>query len=113
MDSSELTKLLLEWEELEKQQAIIAEVVEKEVLKLGKTFKVGNVSASYSNPRKSFDYETAVFEGINDQELRDWEIASFTEVVQKVDWRGICKKHNIDNVPFTVSGEPKVTIKLK
>jgi len=107
MDSSELAKLLLEWEELEKQQAIIAEAVEKEVLKLGKTFRVGNVSASYTNPRKKYDYETGAMEHPHYTE----ELNKHYEKVT-IDWRGMCKELGA-KAPYEMQGEPKVTIKIK
>jgi len=97
---------MLKWESIKKDLAIYEDAIMDTVLALGKTQTVGNVRASYSGGRKTYDYQ-AVAE--DHPMVSEATVRLFTE--PKVDWRGICKHAGIDEVPFTKSA-PRVTVKL-
>ena len=112
VDMSVLAEMMLEWEKVKARLDELSVLIEDDVLKIGKTQTVGNVRASYSKGRRSFDYEA----GAKDHPMvSDSTVKLFTVVPETplpyVDWRGICKHAGIDDVPFT-QGDPSVTVKL-
>ncbi len=111
MNATELAKAMIEYEEMQRKLDVLGDQIKATVLDLGKTQTVGNLTASYSGGRKSYDYETAVVEcGF----VPDGTIAEFTEtiVTTKTKWKDICDSLNIEAIPFTKS-EPSVTLKMK
>jgi len=78
------------------------------VLVLGKTQKVGNVSASYSGGRKTYNYMLAITEALGNGRLEGPELDPFEK--RTIDYNAACKELGID-AQFTQS-EPKVTVKL-
>ena len=111
VDMSVLAQKMLEWEAAKAQLDELTGWIQEAVLPIDKTQTVGNVRATFSNGRKSYDYEA----GAKDHPMvSESTISLFTVVPETplpyVDWRGICKHAGID-VPFT-QGEPKVTVKL-
>lgn len=103
MDKSELTAKMLEWEAQKKVLDALEDVIKHAVMTLEETFIAGNVRATFSGGRKTYDYESAGKTA--PQEVID----KFT--TPKVDWRLVCEEAKFDAVPFTVSN-PSVTIKL-
>ncbi len=104
---SGLALKMLAWEQAQRRADELRAEIETWVLDLGKTQTVGNVRATFSNGRKSYDYETA------GQTAAPKIIAEFTTHIEKdvIDWRLVCKKAEIADVPFTQS-EPSVAVKL-
>ena len=108
---SELAARMLEWEETQRKADALKTVIETEVLALGKTQNVGNVRASYSGGRKSYDYRAAV---LTYAEPDDGDLEPYTTIIPatvKVDYRAACAGLGIEDVPFTQS-EPSVSVKL-
>ena len=106
MNASELANLMLKWEELRKQLDDIEATIQSEVLIVGKTQTVGNVRASYSNGRRTFDYETPA-KPIAPPEI----VVQHTEIIEKIDWKKICDA--VGATPIVVSQtEPSVSVKL-
>lgn len=93
--------MMLEWGEMREKLDEMERVIQAEVLKLEQTQTVGNVRASYSKGRGSYDYERAVTDAGID--TTPWE-----KVV--VDWRTACKENELP-VPYT-PGTPSVSVKL-
>ncbi len=109
INMSELAKMMLQWELAQRKADEIKEAIQDTVLQIGKTQTVGNVRASYSAGRKSYDYKEAAYDH---PMVGRATIELFTTTpVPTIDWRGICKHVGIDDVPFTQS-EPRVTVKL-
>ena len=109
MDNSVMAQMMLEWECLQKQADEVKAEIQEAVLEIGKTQNVGNVRATYSKGRKSYDYREAA-DGhpmVGDATVRLFT----TQPEPRVDWRGICKHAGIDDVPFKQS-DPSVTVKL-
>ena len=80
--------------------------IEAGVMAIGETRTVGNIRATYSGGRKTYDYRTAAAEA-------DPEIVvghTTVEMVRKTDWRGVCHEAKIVDIPFTQSS-PSVSIK--
>lgn len=107
MDSSELAAMMLTWERMRRELDSLEMEIKTAVLEIRKTQTVGNVRASYSAGRKSYDY-LDVARG--HPMVSEATIDLFT--TSKIDWRGICQHVGIDDVPYT-QGEPSVTIKLE
>lgn len=107
MNASELAQRMLEWERVKAELDALTTEIEDAVMDLGETQTVGKVRASYSGGRKTYDYETA------GQNAPPSIIEDFTEEVTtiKTDWRSICKKAGIEDVPFRQS-DPSVRVKL-
>lgn len=108
MNMSVLAKKMLLWEELVIELNALTAEIEGAVLEIGKTQKVGNVSASYSGGRKTYDYNLAIAEALSDGRLDGPELDPFERI--SIDYRSACKELSID-APFTKS-EPKVMVKL-
>ena len=104
MNMSELAARMLAWEETQRRADEMRAEIEAAVLALGRTQTVGNVRASYSAGRKSYDYEAAA-KPVADEET----VARFT--TPKVDWKGICEHVGINEVPFT-QAPASVSVKL-
>jgi len=103
MDSSELALTMLRWEEAKKQLDELTAIIQAAVLAIGKTQVVGNVRATYSEGRKTYDYvkagSSAPIDIIN------------KHTVPSVDWRSVCQEAGIE-APFTQSPS-SVTLKLQ
>jgi hypothetical protein len=106
MNASDLAARMLEWEETQRKADALRSEIEAVVLEMGKTQTVGNVRASYSAGRKSYDYEQG-------WRLHGYgtgiDIEQFRQV--KYDYSAACKAAGIDVVPYTQS-EPSVSVKL-
>ena len=104
MDATELAKKMLEWQEAQAKADLLKMDIEAAVLELGETQTVGNVRATYSAGRKSYDYEAA---------WRDEYDHLPSTRHQKVtyDYRGACGDAGIEDIPFTQSA-PSVTLKI-
>lgn len=129
MDSSELAKKMLEWEEKKRYLDALGAEIEAEVLKIGKTQIVGKVRVTYSGGRATYDYETpareASIEVIEKHSLEytvtDWDlvkqevpevVAKFTTTEIDVAWNLVCKDASIE--PLVISRTPATaTIKLE
>jgi hypothetical protein len=106
MNASELAQKMLAWEDARKSLDALEDEIKAAVLAIGKTQTVGNVTASYTNGRRTFDYETPA--KIAPAEV----VAAYTKTVVTTDWRAICK--DIGAEPLVVAeGTPSVTVKLK
>jgi len=105
MDASELAKQMLRWEQVRRQLDEIEAAIKDSVLEIGKTQTVGNVRASYSKGRKTYDYKTA----IDGRNFESDALVPFETV--EVDYRAACKALGVDDVPFTQSA-PSVSVKL-
>ena len=105
MDASKLAAKMLEWEQAKRALDALTAEIQEAVLEIGQTQTVGNVRASYSAGRKTYDYE-AGFEatGYPEETLNVFRTTT-------VDYRAACKELNIQDVPFTQS-EPSVSVKL-
>lgn len=111
MNASELAGKMLEWEKAQTYADTLRAEIEAAVLEVGKTQRVGNVVASYSGGRTTYDYRAAAY---THPMLHDIPTGAFTKVTTTIDWRGICDHLKIDKavIPFTKS-EPSVTVKLE
>ena len=108
MNNSELAMKMLEWEQMRNRLSAIEKEIQDAVLALGKTQTAGNVRATFSNGRKTYDYESAAsFHPMFNEATR----ALFTQTIEKVDWKAICEHMGVDDLPFTQT-EPSVTVKL-
>lgn len=132
MDSTELAKKMLEWESLKRQLDSLGKEIEAEVLRLGKTQKVGMCQVTYSGGRSTYDYETPaknapkeiIEKYSTEHKTVNWEgvvelakvdpdlIEEMTTTTVSVDYKSVCKEAKID--PDVVSKtEPTATIKLE
>ena len=129
MNASELAEKMLLWEKNKKELDSLENEIKAAVLELKSTQKVGNVSASYSNGRREFDYETpgksAPIEVIKNNtivnKVTDWDavatlidpeiIEECTHETECVNWSNVCKDAKIE--PAVIKeGTPAVTIKM-
>ena len=106
MNARELAYLMLKWAAISKQLDDIEATIRSEVLVVGKTQTVGNVRATFSNGRRTFDYETPA-KPIAPPEL----VVQHTEIIEKIDWKSICTE--VGATPIVVSQtDPSVSVKL-
>lgn len=108
VDKSQLARLMLEWEELRREMDTIETEIKQSVLQIGETQVVGNVRATYNNPRKSYMYEVSAKKRISSPEL---ETLKLEHKKTSYDWKEICSVMEIE-VDYT-EGEPSVTLKLE
>lgn len=109
MNPRELVEKMLEWEKTKIRLDELEEEIQKTVLGLQKTQTVGNVRASYSKGRNSYDYRG----GAKDVELSIIEKHT-TEIpaTTSVDWKAVCEDAGVKEIPLLREGKPKVTVKL-
>lgn len=105
MNASELAQKMLEWEQLIDHVKLLEAEIKTAVLSMGKTQTVGNVRASYSGGRRTFDYETP------GRAAPEPFIVEFTEMKFITDWKSVCEKAGIEPVVLSQS-EPTVSLKL-
>lgn len=107
LDSRELALAMLEWEQKRAELDELEAAIKATVLELGTTQTVGNVRASYNSGRKTYDYESAARECVDED-----VIAEYTDIVtvKKTDWRKLCLEAKID-APYK-EGTPSVSLKL-
>jgi hypothetical protein len=107
MNASELAKLMLDWEIVQKEQLARETIIKETVLQIGQTQTVGNVRTTYSQGRKTYCYEAAA-------QARKPEIGmDILEPCSKlvIDWKMVCEKAEVADIPFD-QGEPSMTVKL-
>ena len=137
MDNSQLAALMLEWEAAQRKADELAEQIKVAVLEIGKTQVVGNVRATFSAGRRTFDYRAAVdaaeaagqlepgslapwesneidyFEAVQaavQDGIFDWRfLTPFTETV--IDYPAACKGLGLE-AKVASQAEPIVTLKL-
>jgi hypothetical protein len=130
MNASELAAKMLEWEAKKNELDALESEIKQAVLELKSTQKVGNVTASYSNGRREFDYETPGRNAHIDyikahtviNKVVDWDAVSTlidpeiieecTRETESVNWSNVCKDAKIEPV-VTKEGTPSVTVKIK
>ena len=114
---SHLARLMLLWEQKKRETDELERGIKDAVLQLGKTQTVGYVRATYSNPRKSYDYEGALEQDLEDGDLLDeWKDqirAAISEHMKTVvDWRAACKTAKIEPIVTEGGGPGSVSLKL-
>ena len=103
MDPLRLAELLVEYEKLHRRMQEIEAEVEPFIMETQETQKIGNVTAKYSAGRTTYDYEFA------GQEAPPEVVADNTQVVEKTDWRAVCKEAGID---APIKSEPTPSVKI-
>jgi hypothetical protein len=107
MDRSQLAMLMLQWEvkrrELDDMEAAIASAV----MDMGETYNVGNVRATYSEGRKTFQYEIAAR---NLPRNDEWKAVVKNATREVTDWRTVCTELEVEVISFT-QGKPSVSVK--
>ena len=137
MDNSQLAALMLEWEATQRKADELAAQIKAVVLDIGKTQVVGNVRATFSAGRRTFDYIGAIDAAeaagqLEPGSLAPWESdeIDYFEAVQaaiqdgildsryltpytttKVDWAAAVKGLGLE-APVVSQSEPSVTLKL-
>lgn len=137
MDNSQLATLMLEWEATQRKADALAAQIKAAVLAIGKTQVVGNVRATFSAGRRTFDYEAAIGNAIETgvigpSDLAQWEMLDidYFAVVEsavaggllsgeyldtytriKTDYAAAAKALKIE-APVLTQSEPFVTLKL-
>jgi hypothetical protein len=137
MDNSQLAALMLEWEAAQRKADGLAEQIKSAVRAIGKTQVVGNVRATFSAGRRTFDYRAAVDNAeaaglLEPGSLAPWEsneidyrvatesainagllepgyLTPFTSV--NIDYTAAAKGLSLD-APVKSQSEPSVTVKL-
>lgn len=119
MNATELATRMLEWETTQRAADALRAEIEAAVLALGKTQTVGNVRATYSAGRKSYDYEAVARAGMGSNDPAEAEIwwnvkDEHAQVIDKIDWKAVCETMHVavDEIPVKSQSEPSVTVKL-
>lgn len=105
MNATELAQAMLKWQELMDQVKLLESDIKTAVLEMGKTQTVGNVRASYSGGRRTYDYKTP---GANAPVV---VIAEHTKTEIITDWKAVCEEAGIEPVMIDQS-PPSVIIKM-
>ena len=102
-----LAQAMLTWERSRRELDELEGKIKNAVLQLGKTQTVGNVRATYSKGRKSYDYRAALaLDADNPDVMKPWGKISVS-----YDYRQACKDLKIEDIPYT-EGKPSVGLKL-
>ncbi len=108
-DLSALAADMLKWEQKKRELDELEQAIKDTVMQIGKTQTVGNVRATFSNGRKSYDYQRAVESYAAQGLFVDDALAKHSKTVY--DYKAICAELLIVAVPFTQS-PPSVSLKL-
>lgn len=120
LNPSELAALMLEWEQVQRKADALKAQIESAVMAIGATQQVGNVKATYSKGRMSYDYEAAVSSRLEAARNDEAEMVrlraivdAFTTTRTSTRWREVCEAMGISKSvkPFSQS-EPSVSLKL-
>ena len=84
MDNSQLAALMLEWEATQRKADELAAQIKAAVLDIGKTQVVGNVRATFSAGRRTFDYRAAIDAAEAAGQLEPGSLAPWES--ERVDW---------------------------
>lgn len=84
MDNSQIAALMLEWEATQRKADELAAQIKAAVLAISKTQVVGNVRATFSAGRRTFDYRAAVEAAEAAGQLEPGSLAPWES--EKVDW---------------------------
>ncbi len=108
MNTNELAKIMLEWDEVQSRADVLKLAIRDAVLSLGETQQAGNVRATYNSGRKSYNYEDVGSDA--PQEVVD----KHTKTTTRIDWRKVVEEMKVpkDIIPFT-QASPSVTLKVK
>jgi len=109
MDKSTLANMMLEWEKLNAKITEIENAIKDSVLQLGETQVAGNVRATYSGGRKTYNYK----EVGSDADTVLVDKYTETKTVTSTDWKKLVTEGmgiSQDIIPFTQTA-PSVTIK--
>lgn len=116
IDLSNLAQQMLNWEKKRRELDELEEAIRDTVLQLQKTQTVGNVRATYSKPRNSYDYEGPVQQRMEIGEEIDRElyftVLEHTSTRTVTDWRAVCKAAEIEPIVTPGEGPGSVSIKL-
>jgi len=104
-DLSALAADMLKWERMKRACDELEQAIKDTVMQLEQTQTVGNVRATYSGGRKTYDYTSIADHPLVSRET----VLKFT--TSKVDWRAVAKHDHIDDIPYTESS-PSVYLKL-
>ena len=107
IDLRKLAQEMLDWQTKKEELNVLEKEITSAVRALGKTQTVGNVRATFSKGRGKYDYEKAVLQ--QTPPIDNDIIFSHSKTV--VDWHGVCKVTEIEDIPF-LPGNPSVSIKL-
>lgn len=112
MNQIELARVMLSWEDAQSEADTLKKIIEREVKALGETFTVGNIVATYRNPRKSYDYRGALEAiGCGEGHERLKEYTTHVEAYDSIDWTAAAKGILVD-IPYT-EGEASVSLRVK
>lgn len=112
MDANELAKKMIAWGDAKRSLDTLEGEIAQAVLQLGKTQTVGNVRATFSTGRKTYDYQASARSLLGMGDLSDNQ--SVQEATSSiVDWHMVCDAIGIshDDIIFK-SSAPAVTLKL-
>jgi len=111
MDSKELAQKMLAWGELQEQAAELEAEIKAAVLEIGKTVTNGNVRATYSNPRKTYQsWDEAVMEA----EPEGLDPKAYEVVTVTTDWQRAAKDYGIERKAWVdENAKPSVTLKVQ
>lgn len=106
-----LEEKMIKWRAAMAEIQSLEEEIKAEVIALGKTFDVGNIRASYTAGRRTFDYETPC--ASLPQEVLDAYTVTVPPVEERkyVDYTALCKGEGIEPVVKSQTS-PSVTLKL-
>lgn len=107
MNASELAQMMLLWEQKRVELDLLEAEIKTAVLTMGKTQTVGNVRATFSQGRKTYDYEAAV----KARGLNEASPMVLSHATLKHDWRAVADELALTDIPYT-QGEPSVAVKL-
>jgi hypothetical protein len=102
---------MLAWGELQEQAAQLEAEIKAAALEIGKTVTNGNVRATYSNPRKTYQsWDDSVMEAEPDGlDPKVYEVVTVT-----TDWQKAATDYKIERKAWVdETAKPSVTLKLQ
>jgi len=102
-DMRVLAEKMLKWEDCKRELDVLEGEIKEIVMEIGKTQTIGNVRATFSQGRVTYDYEGAGLDA------SDTVILANSKTV--VDWRKVCQDENIEP-PILKKTDPSVSVKL-
>jgi hypothetical protein len=113
MQELELAKAMIELSELHERAAALRAVIEAEVLERGRTYRVGNVSATFRRPSQKIDYEQTARAFAPTDHTFERLRAAHTKVREITSWKEVCDSLEIDAGDYVVAETKPAQVTFK
>ena len=104
MNTTEFAQAMIDWKKLNTEIEELEEEIKAYVLEQKKTQNIGDVRATYSKGRTTYDYEFSAVQANATVEEKHRS--------EHIDWNAVCKDNNVSDLVIAKQSDPSVRIKI-